>query len=234
MNRLSTWPLVQSNALSMASYQLSLHELRLYYLCLLQVIPFHQGHSGFFKIMRKGYSAVYGINASQAAKDVKAAVASWQEKQVILPKYQGPWLQGSYARWPQGYAIIQMRSEIMQEITRQKRGFTRLYFQDLVGLNRVFALRLYHSLAQFQHTGFLTLSVEALRKRYQLGRSYAQWSALRTRLLEPALALINTRTHMTVYYVPDVKNGKTVRLSFFMQRPVHSLHRACNPLRQPS
>ena len=183
MNKLSTWIVSQSNRISSGCYTLSLLEMRLYHLCLMQIPRFSYSHCGYFKITAKAYQQLFGVNFSQAHKDVKCGLLSWCQKYITLRNQRLPWVQSVLLRWPKGYAVVHLHPALMHELTHlQASSLCSISMgaptQQCVCAAFVLQPGAISADGFFDHT----LSAE---KAYHLSQSYQAWSALRTRLLEP-------------------------------------------------
>lgn len=218
MNRICTRVLIQSNAISSAHYMLSLQEIRLYHLCLVQIPRFSQVHSGYFKIAAPLYHQVFNVDMSQSYKDIKNALLAWKDRRIRIYTEYVPWLRSVLTFWPKGYALVRLNQRLLKELVGLQSQFTMLDMQDLRQLNSVPALRLYHSLMQFRQTGFWRVTLPMLHQRFHLSKSYLSWSALRERVLEPSLKMINERTRLNVRYECLQQGRKITGLCFGFHR----------------
>lgn len=98
--------------------------------------------------------------------------------------------------------------------------FTQYGRLELKGLDSHYAMRLYSLLMQFKQTGWVQISLDDFKKRFEIGDNLPRYADIRRRVLEVARKQINNgeRTTIRFSYEP-IKTSRAVTALKFHIRP---------------
>lgn len=104
--------------------------------------------------------------------------------------------------------------------------FTRIDLRQLAPLKSFHSIRLYELLMQFQNTGFLTITVDQLRKCLNLEDKYQTFKELKRSVIDKAVEEINDMTLFNIEML-QVKEGRkvtTLRFIFNKEKQADLFH----------
>ena len=119
------------------------------------------------------------------------------------------WVQTIRYKKDQGCIELRFNKDILPYLSQLNSEFTGYCIDDIEGMTSQYAIRFYELLCQWQTKGQLELSVGWLRQALALDNKYPTYKDFRKRVIEPAIAQINTHTPVTVSYIP-IKTGRSV------------------------
>jgi plasmid replication initiation protein len=106
---------------------------------------------------------------------------------------------------------------------REQGGFTFYELKNIVKLS-VYSLRIYELLKQYQKIGWRKLSVEEIKRTFELENEYALFGHFYSRIVAPSIKEINKHTDLQVDAPQKIKEGrKTVALLFTFRKKEDSL-----------
>lgn len=142
------------------------------------------------------------------------------------PNAFSEWQIGSVAEHTpgSGVAMFRFHERALPYISRLPPGFTKIYLHGPARLRGEYAQRLYEMMVQFRpkngDEGWLEITIEELRRRFQLGNRYAVFGDLNKRVIQQAVKEIEAKSNLTVD-VTKIKKGKKVvalRFSFMEEK----------------
>lgn len=201
---------IHSNALSEASYTLTLTEQRLILMAISMIRKGEEvtGKTPFL-ISAKDYSTIFSIGINNAYRDLMQAEKSLFNRVVWLYESDDEegmeftktrWIQSVTYKKAQGEISLRFAEKIIPYISDlESSELTVAYLSEMSGLTSFYAIRLYAMLIQWRSVGRLNISVEEFRTRLELNSAgYNQISNLKTRVIDIAMKQINERTSMVV------------------------------------
>lgn len=218
---LNTTPLVyKSNALVEASYRLSVYEQRIVLGCIAQVRRDEPLTD----------QQLYTVSAQQIAKDAKISVdRAYQHlktaserlfrREVTLheaPNGNGNakerltrWVQTVEYREAEGMIALRFGTDMVPYLSQLTEQFTRYALADVAHMDSAHAIRFYELLCQWRSAGQREVSVEWLRKAFQLQGKYPAIKDFKRWVIEPAVEQVNEHSPLWVKW-DQRKTGRRV------------------------
>ena len=209
----------KANALIEASYALSLNEQRIILACAAQLdgrkpLP----KDNIFELTVDAFQALFNTDARNAYREMEDAANRLYDRDIRKIDKQVRkrmrWVYMAEYRKGEGRVKLGFSPEIAPYLTMLHRRFTSYRLAEVAELASVYSIRLYEMLAQFQNTGFLSISVADFKERLQLEGKYDRFANLKARVIEPAVKELTRKTSVDVTWSP-IKSGRIVeRLEF--------------------
>lgn len=115
---------------------------------------------------------------------------------------------------------IRFSKDVLPYLSQLQEQFTSMKIIDISGLNSSYAMRLYEILMQYQNTGKVTITLEDLRFRLDIGDKYQLYNNFKRIVLQTAINQINEGkyTRFTVSF-KEKKLGRKVHQLIFTLSP---------------
>nr|WP_228721799.1 replication initiation protein RepM [Psychrobacter sp.]QJS05084.1 replication protein, Rep3 superfamily [Psychrobacter sp.] len=217
---------VKSNRLNMAIQNLSLAEIRLVQIGIIDSREKNQGLSADkpLRIEAARYAEAFGVSR-QAAYDVMLnAEKTLFERQFSFiddddDTVKSRWI--SQAKYIKGAGAIEIifTPAVVNEVTRIngiKDFFTKYLLGQTARLNSIYSVRLYELLVQWREAKKTPLfELESFRSQVGLGvNDYKKMNDFKKRVLDLAVAEINEKTDLNVDYEQEKKGRQIVGFNF--------------------
>lgn len=218
---------VKHNALTNASYSLSLTEQRLILLAIVDARKFGQGISANepLTITAKAYEHQFSAHRNTSYQALKDACAnlfdrrfSYQlvNKKGNTEKAVSRWV--SEIRYVDNEAVVKLifAPAVVPLITELERHFTQYELEQIAGLNSAYAVRLYEILMSWRGAQ-KTEVIELSELRNRLGvedKEYRKMSDFKRRVLDLAANQINENTDIKIRYKQYKSGRKIIGFSF--------------------
>jgi plasmid replication initiation protein len=116
------------------------------------------------------------------------------------------------------YIDVSVESEMKPLLLQLQKNFTAYDLRNVVRLG-VYPIRIYELLKQYENIGKRTLTIEQLKKMFELTHEYPRFSNFYQKIVKPAIQEINDYTDLKVTDVVRVKEERNVvGLQFFFER----------------
>jgi hypothetical protein len=109
----------------------------------------------------------------------------------------------------QEYVDVSVEPEIKPLLLQLQKNFTAYELQNVVRLG-VYPIRIYELLKQYENIGYRILTIEQLKKMFELTNEYPRFSNFYQKIIQPAIKEINLHTDLKVIEVERKKEGKNV------------------------
>lgn len=116
-----------------------------------------------------------------------------------------PWFSELEYRDGRIYSLLNFK--LMPYLLRLKRDFTSIAFEQAMILDGFYTGRMYDLLAQYRMAGERVLTADFIRDRFHIQDKYPYFKDLRTRIVDPAVREINSKTDLQVAY-EIIKEGR--------------------------
>ncbi len=209
----------KANALIEASYTLSLNEQRIVLACAAQLdgrkpLP----KDNIFMLTVEEFQDLFGTDAKNAYREMEDAANKLYDRDIRKidkkVKKRMRWVYMAEYRKGEGRVKLGFSPEITPYLTMLHKRFTSYRLAEVSELSSTYSIRLYEMLAQFQETGFLTITVDVFKERLQLEGKYERFANLKARVIEPAVKELNQKTSIDVTWEP-IKKGRAVERLVF-------------------
>jgi plasmid replication initiation protein len=209
----------KANALTDASYKLSLQEQRFLLVCISRLdsrvgASPPETQKTMTVTSAEFYEAFPDIGRQNAETNLKEAVDRLWDRSVIIrtegKREEFRWVQYR-AQYLTGEARVEITfsDAIMPYLTQLQGQFTKVIVKNMSSLSSVYSIRIYELLQRFRSTGDRTISLDDFRSMLGLEGKYQTFKSLNQLLLKPAIAELNEKSDLAVT-VETVKKGRTV------------------------
>lgn len=223
---------VKSNELMQASYTLGLTEQRL---MLLAIVDARETQTGIstdrhLPVTAKRYADAFGVTLDAAYLALKEAAKTLFERQVTFYGVDSDTgkRERVITRWVSRIAYVDEAAklkitfspDVVKEIMRLERNFTKYDLENVAGLTSAYAVRLYELLMQWRDAKKTPLFDLELFRR-QLGvedNEHSRMCDLKRRVLDLAITQINAHTDITASYEQH-KAGRVITGFTFSFQP---------------
>ena len=211
---------VKSNRLNIAVQNLTLSELRLIQLGIVDAREKQEGLSTDkpLYISAKRYSECFNIEGHTAYEVLKSVEQTLFDRRFTYTNAEGEviksrWIsQVGYGKG-KGYISIVLTKAVVDEITKidgNETPFTKYLLEQTASLNSVYSVRLYELLKQWLTAKKAKFELELLRGQLGLGvNDYVRMSDFKKRVLDLAVNEINDKTDLKVSYT-NIKQGRKI------------------------
>lgn len=195
---------------------------RVMLLLIAQIHPGQRDLTGKITIHADDYAKRVDIRPDQAYRDIKRGCRELMKTIIVMRnraektteecvivnwmKYhedQG-WLEATFTPWVAPY-LHQLKSE-----------YTTIRVDETLKFSRFYTVRLYELLMQWQKTGERHITVDDLRRIFELGKTqYPRFTDLRKWVLEPSINEIENKTALDVDWEPT-KTGRKITSMMFV------------------
>lgn len=206
----------KSNDVIEACYDMSVPELRLIYSCISK-IEFQQiiDERKMFTISAKEYANTFGVDHSNASKELKKAVDKMWGREITIKRpnetdLMTRWI-SSKANWGDGQAEIRFALDVIPYLTNllEIGNFTIYELKNIGEIKSAYGIRLYELLIQYKKIGERKIELQELREILCLSNKYKRMCDFRKWVLDLAVKEINTHTDLSISY-ENIKRGRSI------------------------
>lgn len=236
----------QSNALINARYTLSMDEKKLILMALKKILAIKiptieqiAKHQYFDINIKELYELAneqieYKYFARRMRKSVKDL---WNRTIIIDDEKSEDWIRWiTQLKWSHdpSYIQIKLSNEIMPLLIGINGGFTPVKLETILALRSSISIRLYELLEQYEDFRTRTISIDKLRKIFDMEEKNLRTNQFITRVIEPAIADINKNTNMRIDALTKdsfTKDGRTItyiQLNFKLRKGTTNKERIRN------
>jgi plasmid replication initiation protein len=118
-------------------------------------------------------------------------------------------------KYENGILYTNIDEDLMKYIKEaREKLFTRFNIQNIKPLTSTYAIRIYLLCKQYQDTGWLKMTLDDFKKKFELEYKYKQIFDLKRRVLEVAKKQINENTDITIDYELEKQGRKYTHITF--------------------
>jgi plasmid replication initiation protein len=215
----------KSNDLIEARYMFDIWETRVFLSVLSQI---HMDDMDFktYRIRYKDVIKTFGLKSNSSYENLRQAAKNMMDKKVTI-NYESNGVQreilyhlirkvdymkeseGGKKTENQEYVDVSVEPEMKPLLLQLQKNFTAYDLRNVVRLG-VYPIRIYELLKRFQSVGHRTLTIEQLKKMFELTDEYPRYSNFYQKIIQPAINEINLHTDLCIIDVQKVKEGKNV------------------------
>jgi len=215
----------KANKVVEAGYKLSLNEQRVVLACIGQLDSTKKLlATDEFELSAKDFARLFSVsdeNAYQALIDVTKSLFN---RYVVVdnPYPDRPKVKRLEMRWissikhlpDDGKVILMFAQDILPYLSEIKNTFTKYKLEHVGKMTCIYAIRLYELLMQWHTTGKREVEIDWLKKQFQLNESYDRMNNFKARVLDPAVADINTHSNYQVSWTQRKTGRRVTHLTF--------------------
>jgi len=215
----------QSNALINARYHLSMDEKKLILMALKSLLAIKNPtveqvakHQYFDIDLKELYEfSNENIRYADFARRMRKSVQKlWERTIIIDDENSEDWIrwvtQINWKHEPQ-YIRLKLSNEIMPLLIGINGGFTPVQLQTILALRSAVSIRLYELLEQYEDFRTRKISLQQLRKIFNMEDKWHRTNEFVQRVIQPAIDDINKNTNMRVQKLTKdsfIKDGRTI------------------------
>lgn len=212
---------VMSNDLIKGKSNLSLNELKLLRLTIMQVIA-EDKDLLTYQIKIQDLAKILDITSPSIYRDVMEMCKHLLQEIVYVgdgnPKHKWQMFQWcSRCRYENGVITIKLNDDLKPYLIQLKQHYTQYMIQDILMLKTVYAVRIYELIREemkYQEvyadkTATVSLDVDTIRKATDTEKKYAQIGIFKLRVIDSALKEINEKSCYHVTY-NDIKESRKI------------------------
>lgn len=224
-----------SNRLARAAQGLNLAEKRLVALGLANTDSVSArglalgSNSGWkMRVSAMEYAEAFGVDPTTAYEQLKAASEKLFERYVRyevrgrrdVTEKKFRWVSGAVYTQGEGFVELNFSPEIAPHLLGLRKQFTTYKLRHAAAFDSVYAWRLFEVLKSWQNTGFYSTSIEKFWEQMEVPPSCMKdFKALRTRVIEPAVASIKAKANLLIDWTPKRSGSRRVTGLEFRFRP---------------
>lgn len=198
----------KSNDVIRASYRLSLQEMRLLALVVLDF----KSDKRHYEVSAVRFGEVYDIPQNHAYSELKEAGLKLFDRTFIEQRLNGKkllrWVETLEYKNDSGKIEVKIAEDFMAYMQELKKNFTLMDFEEVKQFRSVHTARIYELLKSYQYKKEVIQSVEEIKALLGLDEAYSQ-NNLQEKVLKPAKAEINKIASVDVDFTP-VKLGRKI------------------------
>ena len=211
----------KSNALVEASYRLTPAEQRIILACIAQVRRSQPiTDEVLYSVSVTNYANLAGTESHSVYKELADAALRLKRREVWIterPNGNGNreqtlvtgWVQSIVYRKSEGRVELRFTKDMLPYLTQLTEQFTRYALADVAKMTSAHAIRLYELLCQWRDAGEREVSVEWLRKAFQLADKYPLFYEFKRWVILPAVEQINEHSPLWLKW-EQRKTGRRV------------------------
>lgn len=213
--------IAQDNLVTTARYEMSSLEKNIIYSVMAQIED-NDPPSKFYKISISDIEDTKDVRVRQERFD--EAIKKLLTRELVIVKPDGSKLRitviSSADYDLDGHVEIGIDLKMRPYLFELKKNFTVFSLEIATSLKSKYSKRLYEMLCQFKSTGFLRISVQELRERFQLSdEQYERWSNFEKNVLKTAQMEINEKSDFKFDYHLKKQKKRIVSVEFIFRKP---------------
>lgn len=213
--------IVQDNLVTTARYEMSSLEKNIIYSVMAQIED-NDPPSKFYKISISDIEDTKDVRVRQERFD--EAIKKLLTRELVIVKPDGSKLRitviSSADYDLDGHVEIGIDLKMRPYLFELKKNFTIFSLEIATSLKSKYSKRLYEMLCQFKSTGFLRISVQELRERFQLSdEQYERWSNFEKNVLKTAQIEINDKADFKFDYYLKKQKKRIMSVEFIFRKP---------------
>ena len=164
------------------------------------------------KITALEYAEAFGVHTTTAYEQLKDACDNLFERYVryetkgrrgTIEEKKFRWVSSATYAEGDGYVELNFSPEIAPHLLGLRKQFTTYKLRHAAGLQSIYSWRLFELLKSWQSTGVYTTTIEAFWDAMEAPQSCRKdFKALRTRIIEPAIAALSAKAEMLIDWKP--------------------------------
>lgn len=222
---------VKGNQLINSRYTLSLAEMRIFLLILVQIGKDDQEFKRY-RIRIKDYADAIGSKSKSIHKELKNTVRNMLDRKLYIPKAKGGWLQmnliasGEYMP-DEGILEIEITPKLRPYLLGLKDNFTTYDIKNVLSLQSFYSVRIYELLKkEVFHGKGLDITVEELREKLDIQEGqYKSYNLFKKRVILQAQKELLQKSDLSFEFFEKKEGRRIARILFKItkqERPISS------------
>ena len=216
--------IIQHNKLVESRYRLSLQEKRVVLWIISQIKP---DDDDFTKhtISIRDFQKITGVSGNNMHKEIAKITMSLIQRGLSIRDLkndtllQVSWLNSAYYHYQEGLVELKIAQELKPYLLQLREQFTVVSLPDVMGLQSMYAVRVFELLKQYQSLGVREITLSDLRECCGISLShYKKFRHLKEKVLEAAKREINEKTDIFISYEAEKTARKITSIKFFIKK----------------
>jgi plasmid replication initiation protein len=210
----------KDNRIVEASYRLTLREQRLVLLCISQINALESlSENKIFTITAAQYSQAFGGDIKHSFRDITGAIDSLFERSIKVTVNEDKieifrWISKKSTVLSNQSVEVRFTPDIAPYLSNLKGNFTKYHFLNISGMASVFSIRLYEMLIRWKTKKVIVTGIDDLKEKLQISDKYPAFANLKQKVIDVAVAEINTCSDICVSYELVKDSRKVVAIRF--------------------
>ena len=216
--------IIQHNKLIESRYRLSLQEKRVVLWIISKIKP---DDDDFTKhtISIRDFQKITGVSGNNMHKEIAKITMSLIQRGLSIRDlendtlFQVSWLNSAYYHYQEGLVELKIAQELKPYLLQLREQFTVVSLSDVMGLQSMYAVRIFELLKQYESLGFREITLSDLRECCGISLShYKKFSHIKEKVLEAAKKEINEKTDLFIRYEGVKTSRKITSIRFSIQK----------------
>jgi len=220
---------IKHNKLNNAAIKLNGSDYKVY-LNAIALIKKNQSEDSIAKcceLSAKEFSIAMKIDQDNAYKILKSTADKLVKNQIVIEKPESDEIQiinivdTAIYNKKKGTIKIEFTHGLIQYLKTNDTNYTMYYLAEIADLTSIYAIRLYELIQQYKQTGYISRSIEQLRKMFGIADGeYSLYADFKRKVIGQAIKEISHKTKFNVDIV-EIKDGKkVVKLEFYFNKMI--------------
>lgn len=213
----------KSNNLVESRYKFDIWETR-FFLSILAQIRKDETDLRTYRIWYKDIIKTFGLNSGDAYASLREAAKSLirkpvrtsyyvdgvkREQEVSLITQIDYMAEGKENSANHEYIDVMVQDNMKPFLLQLQRNFTAYDLRNVVKLG-VYSVRMYELLKQYESIGSRTLSIEEMKRMFELNHEYQKYNDFYRWVIKPSEEEINRHTDILIYDIERLKEGRKI------------------------
>ncbi len=213
----------KSNNLVESRYKFDIWETR-FFLSILAQIRKDETDLRTYRIWYKDIIKTFGLNSGDAYASLREAAKSLirkpvrtsyyvdgvkREQEVSLITQIDYMAEGKESSANHEYIDVMVQDNMKPFLLQLQRNFTAYDLRNVVKLG-VYSVRMYELLKQYESIGSRTLSIEEMKRMFELNHEYQKYNDFYRWVIKPSEEEINRHTDILIYDIERMKEGRKI------------------------
>lgn len=214
--------ITKANSLVEASYNLSLIEFKIVHAAIAKVrVTDEEFYVISFKV--KELAEVCNIRMTDSWTGIRKAIENIMKKVLSFETEEGKqvithWFSNATYTPGSGFLELKIHSALEPVLLNLQKRFTSIKLSELSKFDSLYSARIYELLYQYKKIGVRQVEIESFKKMLQItSKAYSEFSNIRIRIIEPAIAEINEKTNYEIKCEYKKTGRKVTSLNFLIK-----------------
>jgi plasmid replication initiation protein len=215
----------KANEVIEAGYRLSLNEQRVILACIGQVDSAKELlETDEFELSAKDFARWFSVSDDRAYHALIDVTDTLFNRQVTIDqpypdrkrvkKIKMRWISSIKYLDDDGKLVLRFAQDMLPYLGQLKKEFTKYKLEHIGKMTSVYAIRLYELLMQWHSTGKREVAIDWLKRQFEIEDDYERMFDFKARVLDPAVADINTHSNLQVSWAQRKTGRRVTHLIF--------------------
>jgi plasmid replication initiation protein len=215
--------IVKSNYLIEAPYKLTIQEQRIVFMMISMLKPDDKDFN-IYRVSIKYFKEMVGVKGEGSYEKLKEITIKLRKRDLVIHRPDGSELQAGWvssADYMPGEGCVELcfDPKLKPYLLGLKEFFTKYSLDNILCLRRVYSVRLYELLKQYETIGERFVKVDTLKEMLGMTTDeYKLYGHLKERVIRPAQNELKSKTDLQFDF-QEIKEGRKVKTIRFIIKP---------------